>query len=764
MNTINDALAQALEQIERPGDFYATGKLEFLAPRIEVAGVGQISLPLQPAQAEQLIAAAERAPYGKGEETLIDTDVRRTWQIGAERVRIEGGHWQKTLETLVARAAEGLGVTVPVVAELYKLLAYDAGSFFVSHRDTEKAPGMFATLAVVLPSLYTGGELLIRHRDQEARLDLSGAEPCELAYAAFYADCVHEVLPVASGCKLTLIYNLLREDGKAQPAPPSYSNEQARVAEVLRGWAAGKAIAGDASPEKLIYPLEHAYSQAELAFAALKGVDANIAGIALAAADEADCDVQLALVSIEESGSAEYGGYYDSRRKRRYYDDDDEDNEDFEIGEICDRHLRLTDWQKPSGERSLFTELPFEETELCPLDAFEGLEPDSLHFHEATGNEGASFDRAYRRAGLVFWPRARLLAVLNQGGLSMTLPCLTAMREAWERGGGDAASPLWRQAHQLSGLMLSSWPREDWRYRGDSTAESVKMLEELVRLGDLERIDAYMAELSAQGIYGKSANPGLTEAAGLLSARRAAELLELIVASNAAGRLDACAELLSRASLAHGPAIDLRPAATALANALPDGNSPPAEAWRRPAAVNPGAVADVLAALVRIDPALAERAALHILSFSKAYPLDASLLPAVLSLWKSPETRASSAVQSLHAACREHLRARIAETLEPPRDWARASAIACKCAHCQQLSLFLADPERKAWTFKAAQAERDHVTDSIKRAQADLDLRTETRGRPYSLICNKNQASYAQRARQRKQDLEDAARLDEPAE
>jgi len=57
----------------------------------------------------------------------------------------------------LTRVAEGLGVNGPIEAELYKLLVYDEGSFFVSHRDTEKVPGMFATLVLVLPSTSTGG-------------------------------------------------------------------------------------------------------------------------------------------------------------------------------------------------------------------------------------------------------------------------------------------------------------------------------------------------------------------------------------------------------------------------------------------------------------------------------------------------------------------------------------------------------------------------------------------------------------------------------
>jgi predicted 2-oxoglutarate/Fe(II)-dependent dioxygenase YbiX len=206
MASIATELAELLSTVRRPGDFVASGTVELLAPRLEVEGVGPVALPLLPVQAEQLVAVAERAPFGRGEETLIDTQVRRTWQIGADRMQIGGKHWARTLEAIMARVADGLGVAEPIVAELYKLLVYDQGSFFVSHRDTEKAPGMFATLVVVLPSISSGGDLVVRHKGREARLDLRCEDPSEAAFAAFYADCVHEVLPVTSGCRLTLVY------------------------------------------------------------------------------------------------------------------------------------------------------------------------------------------------------------------------------------------------------------------------------------------------------------------------------------------------------------------------------------------------------------------------------------------------------------------------------------------------------------------------------------------------------------------------------
>jgi predicted 2-oxoglutarate/Fe(II)-dependent dioxygenase YbiX len=122
--------------------------------------------------------------------------VRKTWQINADKVSIGGQHWDKTLAGIVGRVAERLGVGEPITAELYKLLIYDKGGFFVSHRDTEKAPSMFATLVLVLPSASKGGELIVRHGGREATLELANDEPAEIAFAAFYADCVHEVRPV----------------------------------------------------------------------------------------------------------------------------------------------------------------------------------------------------------------------------------------------------------------------------------------------------------------------------------------------------------------------------------------------------------------------------------------------------------------------------------------------------------------------------------------------------------------------------------------
>ena len=766
MSTLTQDLADILSNVRRPGDFYATGRSEIFAPRIEVDEVGLIALPLLPVQAEQLVAVAEQAPYGRGSDTLIDTEVRRTWQIGAERVHLGGRHWEKSLADIVARCATGLGVSEPITAELYKLLVYDAGSFFVPHRDTEKAPGMFATLVVVLPSIHTGGELCVRHREREVCLDLSSPEPSELAFAAFYADCRHEVRPITAGCRLVLIYNLIRPGPGRLPQPPAYDAEVDRLSELLGRWASEQS-----SPDKLIYPLEHAYTPAEIGFAALKGADTAAASTLVTAASRANCDLYLALLAITESGSAECSGSWS--RSRRYAEPDDDD---FEVVEVSDRSLTLSGWQTPAGERPPLADLPFDEQELSPPGALDEDEPDEQHFFEATGNEGASFERSYQRAALVLWPQAGKMKVIAGAGSAVSLPYLAALARRWASSGEAKETPLWNEAHQLARLMIAR--REDWASSGwaspSASGQAPELLSALIEIEDTGNLAAFLAEVSAEGGYNAGDNEALSDATLLLPPEHAAALVERIIARNAPQQASACAELLHRvaarfqAPSAAGASVDLlAPAAQALVATLPGdpASAPVAAGWRRPLALTPALVADLLSALYRLGArSLAEQAVDHVLAWPAVFAVDDLLVPAARRLVEpGAPARDWPPTRRLSAACLEHLERRIAEPLVPPADFARDSRVDCRCAHCRELAAFLADPLRRAWTFKAAEAQRSHVEDSIRRHNCDVARETDRRGRPYALVCTKNQASFDRRVAQRAKDLDHRERLRSPA-
>jgi len=758
MSSLTTELASLLSTVRRPGDFFAVGTTELLAPSLEVAGVGRVALPLLPAQAEQLIGVAEAAPYGRGQETVIDAAVRRCWQIGPDRVRLGGRHWAHTLDRIVARVAEGLGVSDPVTAEFYKLLVYGPGSFFVGHRDTEKVPGMFATLVVVLPSAFVGGELLVRHKGREARVALHSEEPAEAAFAAFYADCVHEVLPIIEGYRLTLTYNLVRGGRGRPPEPPDYGAQQARIAALLQAWRDDRKHPDDDAPEKLIYPLDHAYTPAELGFIALKGADAAAAGVLAAAARQAQCDLHLALLTVEESGAAEYAENYGSRRARWGQQEDA-----FEAGEVFDRSVVLSEWRRPDAQEATLGAIPVEDGELLPPDACDELVPDEEHFHEATGNEGASFERTYRRAALVLWPSERLFAVLSQAGLPVTLPYLDDLTRRWAERGEDHRSSLWREAHDLAGHMLAQWPKQGSYPRDKTPSDAARMLALLTQLDDTAAIEGFLGEITAGGRYAQGDNDAIIDALRRLPPARRSSLLERIVVGTAGVSFGACANLLVRVPAAWPKhrTPDLAGAATRLIEALP---GDPARAASRPfwqdgPKVDTNFVVDLLAGLCAIDESLAKRAVDHLLAWPKCYGLDAVLVPAARTLLGQVAPSCATAVEPLRTACLAHLRGRIAEPLAPPTDWRRSAALQCHCPRCTELGRYLADAERRTWVFRAAEADRRHVEGTIKHAGCDVDVNTDRRGRPYSLVCTKNQASYERRAKQRTRDLENLARL-----
>jgi len=760
MSSITEQLFTVLHNVQRPGQFYATGTLEIFPPQLEVEGVGRIALPLLQMQAEQLVAAAEQAPYGRGQETLVDTEVRRTWQIDASRVKLGGRHWQKTIDDIVSRAALGLGVNGKVNAELYKLLVYDADSFFISHRDTEKAAGMFATLVIVLPSEYSGGELLIKHQQQQVKLDLGCDDPAEIAFAAFYADCVHEVLPITQGCRLTLIYNLLRTDKKIPlPKPPDYHSEQDQVSDLLRNWMAE--LDGDAheeTPEKLIYPLEHAYTPAELGFDALKNADQAVAEVLLAAAQAVDCAIHLALVSVEENGSAENAG------GGRYWDDDD-----FEVIEVFERKEIISQWRRPDGEAAELPTLPFFAKEFCPPEAFDSMEPDDIEFHEATGNEGASFERSYCRAALVLWPRTRYLVIINQAGLSATMPVLEVFCQQWESENKDQSSSIWQQAHRLAGYMVRDWPvlalrqnyyDPDYSYKTEFVRQ---FLDYCYRLGDSEQLGRFWAMVAANGFYRQDDSVALAQAAELLPWPDVVKWTEQLVGMSAETAQGACAALLACLSrLNTGDVGELRIAAHALFLALPGDPErfPQLQAWQHSRIpVNANLVADVLTGFSAIDAALAEKTLDYLLAWPAIYDKDRVLLPAALRLTESASSRELAVAVRLRHAVREHLQARTAQAPEPPADWQRDSQMTCSCKDCAELRAFLDSPTQSAWKLKAAESRRTHIESAIKSHQFDVDYRTQCDSRPYSLVCKKNQASYQRRVDQCQHDLAMLARL-----
>ena len=431
------SLEELLLSVNRPGDFCAHGRLFVPMPRLEVDGVGLLSFPVPEAQVGALIAAAERAPYGRGPDTLVDTSVRDCRQIDAARIRVAGGAWEDTFRKILDLAATGLGCSAERLdARLYKLLIYEPGGFFAPHRDTEKTDGMIATLAISLPVAGAGGELVVRHRGREVTIDVEAGEPSELAFAAFYADCTHEARPVREGHRLSLVFNLCVRTGDLDTPrrAPDFANLEDRIADRLAEWC-GR----DDAADKLVWVLDHDYSEAGLSFRTLKGVDAALARVLAPAAERADCELHAAVIHAMVHGDATLDG--------RYVDGwggwGDGDADDMQMEEVYESHIWLDGWTGRDGGPPPFEDVQVLPGELLPRGALDDAEPDEQLLHEASGNEGVSLERAYRRAALVMWPRSRTLDIVAGAGIDGAVAWVAA---ELDRNGGRADRPARHEA------------------------------------------------------------------------------------------------------------------------------------------------------------------------------------------------------------------------------------------------------------------------------------------------------------------------------
>ncbi len=355
-------LLEALQTIKRPGSFSAEGTIDPCFPGLEVTGIGLIGLPLSKTQAEQVIKRCSQAPFGRGEQTIVDTNVRRVWQLDPQHFKINNTEWETKITALVEGVKNQLGLGESSVSyDLYKLLIYEKGSFFVSHRDTEKQQNMFATLVVVFPSEHEGGELIIRHDGQEKIIDFANKNNrYKIQYAAFYADCEHEIKPVTNGYRLSLIYNLVLSDTKQQPLAPKTSKHVETFAQILNSWALKD------QSTKMTLLLEHQYIPAGLSFHGLKNIDRVKAETLVRAAAQANCEAFLALLTLWEAGSANGGGYYGY----------DMDEDDYEMDEVHDRTLSLDHWRAPDGSERDFGIIGIDEDEIVSENPLEDDEPD----------------------------------------------------------------------------------------------------------------------------------------------------------------------------------------------------------------------------------------------------------------------------------------------------------------------------------------------------------------------------------------------------
>jgi hypothetical protein len=750
---------------------------------IEVRDVGPLRFPVPQAQAKQLIAVARPARYGRGERTLLDRRVRDTWEVPLSRVTIDKRRWHRVLRAVLDQLRGDLGVPdgCELKTELHSMLVYGPGQFFVPHQDSEKDDAMVGSLAVTLPSTFTGGDLVVEH-GRETRT-YRGSKHA-LSLVAFYADCRHQIRPVRSGHRIVLTYNLLL---RGDTAPEASAPTEAAIVEAATAcfgehfatpaaprWR-GDSAAGE-PPTRLVYLLDHEYTRRGLSWDRLKGRDARRAAVLREAAERADCDVVLALADAHETwscyepddryygrgglgyrrwGDNEYGE--DAYSEDEWPDDDPSGLDAYQVDDLIDSEVTLDSWTGAAGEPFQPVASLVGHEELCASTPSSDLKPYAAEYEGYMGNYGNTLDRWYHRGAVVLWPRQlgfrvraevspewaveELSKLLRAGELDQARDDVKSLEPIWGRIVGDGATT---SAFVSKALLVACG-------LDDRTLSAILLAP--LRLPMLEP-DHAPALLGLHDAYGEDWVSELVDdwsfGGGMWGSRP--DWLSWIASL---GRL-------SEALAAAGPgglSVARRLAQRSWV-ALRDATKP-----RRDVA-SPSRRADALDELAKPVLGLLETTAVvgdtdlrdQVVGFLCDDP-DGSddLLPVMITVLREaevrePEVRTAASLDVVARHCQRRLEARLARPPRAADDWSIELPSGCACDLCRTLGTFLTDPARQVHEWRIAKEKRQHVHMRIDGAELPVRHETRRQGRPHTLVLSKTKELFKHEEKARRLD------------
>ena len=407
MNPIQ--ILELLSEIKSDGTYISHGSADFVLPGLNINGFGELALPVTELQAQNLIKVAHKAPFGKGSQTIVDEKVRNTWEIDAANLTFKNPQWDTWLQEILVKIKMDLGIDAKnISASLYKMLLYEKGDFFTWHKDSEKEKNMFASLVITLPSAHEGGELAVRFQGEETVVDSAkSAENYQYSYAAFYADCEHEVRPLLSGYRICLVYNLLQSSRTKKLSATDFGLQVEELTDMLKKWQ----LSFGNEPQAIL--LNHQYTPASFERDTLKLDDKPRAQVLLRAARKAGFYARLALVTHYRMG--ELQEKYSSRRRYSRYDDDGyNDDVDGTMGEIHEEYTTIEYWAEE--ELPDFDSITITGKNIVSHQALAEDEPIEKEAEGFTGNAGMTMEHWYHYGAVVLWTEAiheELLAKLS---------------------------------------------------------------------------------------------------------------------------------------------------------------------------------------------------------------------------------------------------------------------------------------------------------------------------------------------------------------
>jgi predicted 2-oxoglutarate/Fe(II)-dependent dioxygenase YbiX len=747
-------ISDLLAELEAPGTFATRLRAPADALDIEVTGVGRLSFPITSRTAKKLRDIAHPSPFGLREQTLHDPSVRNSREMPASRVKIAARRFQPVLAQHLPtlRAELGFPEGCELKAAFDKLLLYEEGQFFKTHQDSEKNDDMVATLVVLLPSEYSGGVLTVEHRGETKTFRRLSSQTQDLSLIAFYADCHHAVSPIKSGVRVALTYHLslVKRSNDRHSCPQVSADAVDRLTTEMHTYFATPVAkryshAEPAAPERLVYLLDHEYTQRSLSWTHLKNSDGVRVAALRSAAERLDCECFLALAEVHESWMCEDDDDYPrgryARRCSRYEDDEDDADtaDEHELIELLENTIELNHWLDVAGTPIEGIPGTVSDEELHFTKPSSDLDPFQSEYEGYQGNYGNTVDRWYHRAAFVMWPRANTFALRAQASPQWAVDELLALprsntSELETR--VKALLPRWRQtASNVDGaqffaklIKFSTRNDDPVLTRGLLSPLGLQRLANKTMRRDLATLvdrhglpwaQELIAEWTQKQHWETSAwAPLLVDLCADLHASKrvsCAALANWLLEREVKSARERCVAALKR----HQPWLDL--------DAYTDESKQ---------------LAHVLAAAVAISArGVIEDTSSFLLSEKPGFPTAffAQLLQACVA--RSPALRAYVLGSPLQRVCTERLEAVLRVPIRAKDDWTIHYPLICGCADCKVLSQFLrsADTERD-WPLN--EGRRQHIHGTIDSAKLPVLHTTLRRGSPYVLQLRKDHALF----------------------
>jgi predicted 2-oxoglutarate/Fe(II)-dependent dioxygenase YbiX len=389
IHQISNVLVKASSTPHEAPTFYATHTLNPGDIQLSIEGIGPIQFPLQKDRIQALIEASSQAKFGLREKTVLDEKVRNTQEITADRITLTIDDAAK--ETLLLQIRTGLGLSkkTRLTMHLHNMLIYQPGQFFNTHQDSEKLENMVASVVMVLPSPHIGGDLVIQHNKEKHTFSSENVDHTHLQCIAFYADCPHKIKKVTHGHRIALTYNVVIEPEEIQLD----THHNAALNQILSAYF-DQEEDYNAEPRKLVYFLDHDYTEHGLRWDTLKGNDSKNGLAFLSAAATLNLEPHLALVEIHQNWTSE-----------------DESGPNPRYDELIDSETTLSYWIDANNRKLTYKKYVVDGSEICwTTDVNEGDLVDS-EYEGYQGNYGNTMDYWYRRTAIVLWQKSDQIAM-----------------------------------------------------------------------------------------------------------------------------------------------------------------------------------------------------------------------------------------------------------------------------------------------------------------------------------------------------------------